>query len=407
MWIINDCKYITSSTFRAWLILTLLALIGTNINLQFPCLMTIKKDLDTSHFIIQLSLILGPGLAIISNVVISILTNYYSNKTLLTFCIILFLTGSLTCYISPNIGLFLRGRILQVLGDSGLTVVAFALLADLLNGIQLGQYLGYNTILTTIFAIFAPLLGSFILNNYGWRINFLLLGVLSFCLLSLYYFSFANIDNKQLAKSTSSPEIPIISLFDQYIKCLKKPIFTLAVLSAAFHSTIATLLDFYSPFFYIDVHSFTHRGFAYIKAAQVLISVMASFTYVWTLKRHGLKYSFEIGKIFYLFFITNIVAIVLTSYYDQPYIFFLILSAIHSISIDFLHPICMFIVISYFRNQKVVVLTIFALMRNIISTLVTLSAAFVFNNTINSVLIIIIIVALPLYYMLSLMKKHL
>lgn len=115
------------SSTHAWLLLLLIALISGTNNLISPCLISIRETLNTSDLMLQVSFALGPALAIFSNIIMGVWSERYRRRALLLTSVLSFLAGSLMCAVASNIGEFLAGRSLQIWGDAGVSIVAFAI----------------------------------------------------------------------------------------------------------------------------------------------------------------------------------------------------------------------------------------------------------------------------------------
>lgn len=381
-------------SFIAWLLLTLIALITVNLNLQFPCLITIKNDLKTNDFMIQSSLVLGPGLAILSNIFFGLRCDRWDRKRSLLICVVLFSSGSLICGLSANIYQFLIGRSFQILGDSGLSIIVFAILASLFKGKTLGEYLGYNTILSTVFCICSPPLGAWIMRNFSWHVNFILLSFLSLILFIIFYF---------ILPSSSQKEAPSLKsvngLLNQYLQQIRMPLFSLASIIPALYAAVASLFDFYSPIFHMDIYGLSPEIFSYIRVALISVGVVASFGYVVTLKKKGMGQAFKVGMFSYLLYTVGIFLTLIMNGYHNFYFLF-ILASLQSTSASFIAPICMLKAVESFPNKEGISLSIFALVRNILSTVVTLIAALIFDNSLFPIILIISFISIVLSYLL-------
>ncbi|WPY01925.1 MFS transporter N-terminal domain protein (plasmid) [Candidatus Trichorickettsia mobilis] len=179
-----------TAKLNGWLLIILMSLLSANMHLQYPCLLAIKETLGATDFIMQASLILSPGLAIFSNIFVGCYSTKYKAKSLLISCTLSFIMGTLTCGLAENQLAFFVGRSLQVLGDSGISIIGFALLAALLSPKVLAYYLGYSSILTAATTIFSPLLGAALLLRWGWRTPFLFLTIICLPLYAYLYLSY-------------------------------------------------------------------------------------------------------------------------------------------------------------------------------------------------------------------------
>jgi MFS family permease len=376
-----------------------MALISANLNLQFPCFLIIQKDLISSDFMMQMSLILGPILAIPCNIFMGLWSDRYDGKCLIIFFIIAFLLGSLACGLAKNTEYFLVGRALQIIGDSGVSVIGFVLLSNLVGEIKFAKYLGFNAILGSVVGIISPLLGNWILTNYNWRWNLFILCILSTILLILFILFIPRSTNK------AASSLSLSNVKNDLIFLSKLPLFIYGGLLAALYTATSTLFDFYSPFFYMGISELSPQVFSYIKASLTLIGIMASFGYIYILAHHGLSKAFSLGIMISFLFGLGITIILLTNNYHMPFFVF-ILTAVQGISGAFINPICMVLAFSQLENKKSIGLSIFALMRNIISTVIPLIASLLFYNSMLPIIIMILILFIIAMQTVFIIKKH-
>ncbi|MBY0292258.1 MAG: MFS transporter [Alphaproteobacteria bacterium] len=383
-----------------------MALLTINLNLQFPCLTTIRDELDVTDFMIQLSIVIGPGLAILSNIFTNFLTTRYGVRRLFITCVLLFSCGSLICALSSNILGFLMGRSLQVLGDAGVSVLGFVVLSNLFsNDLDLGKYFGFNLIFSSLVTIPSPIIGAWVLVHYHWRWNFILLFVLSAILLILFYIYLPEIFQKK--KRASAPSF-LISLQELW-GLFKSPLFFLATVIPALYFCVSSLFDLYSPFFCIDMLGLGPSDFSVFRTGLIFLNVLASTVYIYILKRGGLKTIFNVGLLSYFLYIVILMTFLaffplVNNYYNAFLLF--CLPAILGISLAFVNPLSMLKVLSCSAGREDSGLAIFALTRNIFSTFFMLIAAFLFNGTIYTVLYIVFFISFLIYFFLVAMKNY-
>lgn len=148
-------------------------------DLYLPSLISIADQLNTSTNLAQFSISIFMLSLIISQPIYGIASDAYGRKPLLIIGVIIAIIGSLLCFVSTNIFMFLLGRFLQGLGAGSGNTICRAIVRDLFKGIELIKFSSYLAVYGTVFMISAPILGGYIEYYLQWRINFLLLLIFS------------------------------------------------------------------------------------------------------------------------------------------------------------------------------------------------------------------------------------
>lgn len=95
----------------------------------------------------------------------------------------IFTLAALLCSISNSIELMLAARFLQGLGASVGVVVARAIVRDIASGREAARLMSALVMIFTAAPMLAPIVGSFLVNNWNWRTPFFaiaIFGVLMF-----------------------------------------------------------------------------------------------------------------------------------------------------------------------------------------------------------------------------------
>ena len=81
----------------------------------------------------------------------------------------LFIVGSLLCGLSQSMNQLIGSRVVQGFGSGAIQALAFAVLGDILPPReQGGRYIGYFTLAFVGAALFGPLIGGFIIEQWSW-----------------------------------------------------------------------------------------------------------------------------------------------------------------------------------------------------------------------------------------------
>ncbi|MDC0535433.1 MFS transporter [Francisellaceae bacterium] len=181
----------------------------------------------------------------ISQLIFGMIINRYHHKKMIVLFSVIFMLGSLVCLASANISILYIGRVLQGIGASCLFAIGFATLKNNLEGVELERALPINSLMYTVFAAMAPLLGGYITAHFNWQTNFGVMFI--FCLLILIsilcmYHSEQIIDQAP---------ININKTVKGYIDLCKTPMFVINSVMAV--NALIALISFYTlmPFIFI------------------------------------------------------------------------------------------------------------------------------------------------------------
>lgn len=115
------------------------------------------------------------------------LTAYFGRKRLYLTCVVIFITASVLCGISNSLEMLVFFRIIQGLGGGNLVAIEQAYIADSVPAEQRGMAFSIYGATLVCAPIFAPALGGWITDNYGWHWIFFInvpIGLLSIFLVS-------------------------------------------------------------------------------------------------------------------------------------------------------------------------------------------------------------------------------
>jgi EmrB/QacA subfamily drug resistance transporter len=97
------------------------------------------------------------------------LGDLYGRKGMLQAATVLFLTGSVLCGISRNMGELIGFRALQGLGGGGLIVSAQGIIGDIVSPRERGRYQGIFGAVFAVSSVAGPLLGGFFVEHLSWQ----------------------------------------------------------------------------------------------------------------------------------------------------------------------------------------------------------------------------------------------
>lgn len=142
----------------------------TAMNVTFPTLMkefgigTSTVQWITTGYLLVLSLVITLS---------SYLKRNFSSRFLFLFSIISFILGTLICYFAPSFLILMVGRVLQGIGTGVALPLMFNIILTEAPQNKLGLFMGIGTIITAMAPAVGPVLGGFLVDQYGWRMIFL------------------------------------------------------------------------------------------------------------------------------------------------------------------------------------------------------------------------------------------
>ncbi len=88
---------------------------------------------------------------------------------LLTLGIVIFFCGTLLIWLSNSLALIFVGRLIQGVGSAGITPLSLAIISARFSAETRGNAIGLWNSTAPFTSIFAPTIGGFLTDNYGWR----------------------------------------------------------------------------------------------------------------------------------------------------------------------------------------------------------------------------------------------
>lgn len=146
------------------------------IDMYLPSFPEITKDFGTQASLVQLSLtacLIGLGLG---QIIMGPLSDVFGRRRPVILSLILYLTASFVCAISPNIYSFIAARFIQGFAASAGIVISRAIVRDLYSGSELTRFFSLLMLVNNLFPLIAPVAGSGVISFTSWVGVFIVLG---------------------------------------------------------------------------------------------------------------------------------------------------------------------------------------------------------------------------------------
>ena len=129
-------------------------------------------DFDTTESILNMSLYMFMLTMSFSILFLGPISDKYGRRRLLLITMFIYVVSNAACCFVTDIWVFIALRIVQAFGSAGALVSAFALIKDCFEGKERGSVLSVVAILGILGPILSPVLGTVLINAFGWHSTF-------------------------------------------------------------------------------------------------------------------------------------------------------------------------------------------------------------------------------------------
>src|SRR5258708_346072 len=167
-----------SSTFLQVAVLAALAATGTlATNILLPSLPQMAASLQVSTAAVTSSITVFLAVFAIGQLAVGPISDRYGRRWPVLVGFAVFLAGSVWCGLATDLPSLLVGRVIQAAGACSTSVLSRAIARDLFSGPALGRAMALIMIAMAAAPGFSPLLGGALDHTFGWRSEFVFVGV--------------------------------------------------------------------------------------------------------------------------------------------------------------------------------------------------------------------------------------
>jgi DHA1 family bicyclomycin/chloramphenicol resistance-like MFS transporter len=167
-----------ASTTAQIAVLATLAAIGTlATNILLPSLPQMAASLHVSTAAVTSSITVFLAVFAIGQLAVGPISDRYGRRMPVLAGFVVFIAGSIWCGLAADLPSLLIGRIIQAAGACSTSVLSRAIARDLFSGAALGRAMALIMIAMAAAPGFSPLLGGALDHTFGWRSEFVFVGV--------------------------------------------------------------------------------------------------------------------------------------------------------------------------------------------------------------------------------------
>ena len=249
----------------------LAALPALSIDISAPTLAMLPTALNTSTLIAGLTLSLFMAGFALGQFTGGSLSDRYGRRPVLVLGLIVYVAAGAACAISGTGSGLVACRLVQGLGAGTCSVLSFAMVQDLFEGAAARSKRAYVTVVFGAVPIFAPALGSVVIDFLGWRAVHIALAIGGAGLLAVTWMSLAE-SRRPSALSLRQ----VASKRDLWLR--KDPRFiTLALINAFSYGAVFAYIAG-SPILVVNFYGGTPRTFALIFAGTACALTVGAWT---------------------------------------------------------------------------------------------------------------------------------
>jgi MFS transporter, DHA1 family, multidrug resistance protein len=167
-----------SSTFLQIAVLAVLAATGTlATNILLPSLPQMAASLKVSSAAVTSAITVFLAVFALGQLVVGPISDRYGRRWPVLTGFAVFFAGSVWCGLADDLPGLLAGRVVQAVGACATSVLSRAIARDLFSGATLGRAMALIMIAMAAAPGFSPLLGGALDHTFGWRSEFVFVGV--------------------------------------------------------------------------------------------------------------------------------------------------------------------------------------------------------------------------------------
>ena len=191
----KNAIYLNNSTPPHILTLVFLAgMAALSMNIFLPSLPGMTAYFDTTYAIMNLSISMYLAFTALLQLFIGPISDRVGRRPVVLVSFVIFFIATIGCLLSTSIEVFLFFRMLQAFIVTGM-VLSRAIVRDIVEDKKAASMIGYVTMGMAMVPMFAPAIGGFLNDLFGWKANFSMLLFIGIIIAALAYFDLGETNN--------------------------------------------------------------------------------------------------------------------------------------------------------------------------------------------------------------------
>ena len=191
----KNAIYLNNSTPPHILTLVLLAgMAALSMNIFLPSLPGMTAYFDTTYAIMNLSISMYLAFTALLQLFIGPISDRVGRRPVVLISFAIFFIATIGCLLSTSIEVFLFFRMLQAFIVTGM-VLSRAIVRDIVEDKKAASMIGYVTMGMAMVPMFAPAIGGFLNDLFGWKANFSMLLFIGIIIAAFAYFDLGETNN--------------------------------------------------------------------------------------------------------------------------------------------------------------------------------------------------------------------
>jgi DHA1 family bicyclomycin/chloramphenicol resistance-like MFS transporter len=165
-----------------------------SMNIFLPSLPGMTAYFDTTYAIMNLSISMYLAFTALLQLFIGPISDRVGRRPVVLISFAIFFIATIGCLLSTSIEVFLFFRMLQAFIVTGM-VLSRAIVRDIVEDKKAASMIGYVTMGMAMVPMFAPAIGGFLNDLFGWKANFSMLLFIGIIIAALAYFDLGETNN--------------------------------------------------------------------------------------------------------------------------------------------------------------------------------------------------------------------
>lgn len=312
------------------------------------------------------------------------LADCYGRKRLLLIGFAFFSCASIWCAMAHDIYELVIARFFQGVGGVSSSVIWLTIIKDIFKGKDSVRTLNVFNITISVSLSAAPIVGSIVADYFGWRGIFALLSILGFNQIILIYFIIPETLRIKGDQNTS-----VINAFKNYKVLFSNRVFLVfALLNGLIHGLHAAQIPLFSIHFQ-DVMKVSREGFAlYQFVPTFFYAISAAFVRQYV-KDIGLYATIRIGMYLISGYVVSL--LVVEMFFSDSVNWIVLTYCIYTVCCPFIGTVVTTKAMELFNTMGGTSSSALTSIRQLTASFITFSAAAFYNQTFQSITIVLII----------------